>query len=113
MFLAHLHQGRPDGLVAVRVVLHGVAHDVCHLVETAILQLVHGVQDSALHGFQAVVNIRERSIQDDVGGVVEIPLAVHRLRENHFVQARIVMQLFVRILLRDNDIRSIFVNSFV
>ena len=43
VLLAHLHQCCPDGLVAVGVVLHGVTHDVRHLVEAAVFQLVHGV----------------------------------------------------------------------
>ena len=112
VLLSHLHESCADGLVAVRVVLHGVTHDISHLVEAAVLQLVHRVQDTALHGLEAVIHVRESTVEDDVGGVVQVPFAVHRLCENHFVQARLVLCTCVRIFLRDNDFTRIISSFF-
>ena len=86
--LSQLHQGATDGLVTMRVVFHGVAHDVGHLVVPPVLQLVHGVQDTALHRFQSVVNIRKSTVQNDIRSVVQVPFAVHGLRENDFMEIR-------------------------
>ena len=91
VLLTHLHEGRANGLVAVRVVFHRVTHDVGHLVETTVLQFVHRVEDAALHGFQTVVNVGKGAVENDVGGVIQVPFAVHRLRENYLVQTRFVL----------------------
>lgn len=42
-FLAELHEGVADGGVAVRVVLHGIADDVGHLVVASVVESLHGV----------------------------------------------------------------------
>ena len=41
--LAELHEGVADGGVAVRMVLHGVADDVGHLVVASVVESLHGV----------------------------------------------------------------------
>jgi hypothetical protein len=60
----------------MRVILHRVADDVGDLVVTAIFQLIHAVQNAALHGLEAIVNVRHGALQDDVAGVVEEPVAI-------------------------------------
>ena len=65
-FLAQLDQGPEDGLVAVRMVLHGLSHDVRHLGEGAVVHPVHGVQDPSLHRLQAVNYVRYSPLQDNV-----------------------------------------------
>jgi hypothetical protein len=58
------------------VVFHGVADDVGDLVVAAVLELVHGVEDAALDGLEAVVDVGDGALEDDVGGVVQKPVAV-------------------------------------
>ena len=55
--------------------------DVGDLVVAAVVQLVHGVQDAALHGLEAVVEMRDRALEDHVAGVVEEPVAVELVHE--------------------------------
>ena len=50
---------------------HGLADDVGHLVVLAVVDLEEGMQDAALNGLQAVVDLRNRPVLDDVGGVFE------------------------------------------
>ena len=66
----------------MRVVFHRVAHDVRHLVVPAVFELVHAVQDAAVYGLQAVIDVGDGALKDDVAGVIEKPVAiegVHRL----------------------------------
>ena len=51
VFLPQLHQCVLDRRIAVRVVLHGLSHDVGHLVVASVVDDLHGVQDTPLHGF--------------------------------------------------------------
>ena len=75
--LPQLHQRVANGGVAVGVELHGVSHDVGHLVVASVVQPLHGVQDASLHGFQPVVDVGHGALQDDVGGIVQKPVLVH------------------------------------
>jgi hypothetical protein len=65
-----------DGGVAVRVELHRGADDVGDLVEAAVVHVPEGVEDAALDGLQAVVDVRDGAVEDDVARVVEKPVAV-------------------------------------
>ena len=76
--LRHAHQGIVDGQVAMRVVL---AHDIAddpggfHVrAAVGVVQLVHGEQHPAMHRFQAVANVRQRTPDDDAHGVVQVGL---------------------------------------
>ena len=89
VLLPELHDGVRDGSVAMRVVFHRVAHNVGHLVVAAVLQLRHGVQDAALHGFQSIQNVGQGAVEDGVGGVVQIPVLEHRLHIDHILQMRV------------------------
>ena len=64
-------QGAEDGLVAVGMEPHGLADDVGHLVVLSVVDLEEGMQDAALDGLQAVVDLRNRPVLDYVGGVFE------------------------------------------
>ena len=55
-FLTNLHHGIRDGGIPMRVVFHGVSHDVRHLVVSSIFQLAHGVHDTALNGLKTIIN---------------------------------------------------------
>ncbi len=74
--LGHAHEGVVDGGVAVGVVdAHGLADDLGALgVLLVRLQahLVHGVENAAMHGLEAVADVGKRAPDDDRHGVVEI-----------------------------------------
>ena len=70
VFLSEVDQCVLDAGVAVRMVLHRVAHDVGHLGEPSVVGLLHGMQYSALHGLQPVVDIRHRTVQNHIARIV-------------------------------------------
>jgi hypothetical protein len=55
----------------MRVVLHAVANDAVDLDEAAVVLFMEGPEDSALDGLEAVFEIRDSSIPNDVGGIFE------------------------------------------
>ena len=59
------------------VKLHGMAHDVGHLIIAAIVQALHRMEDAALYGFQAIADMRHGTFEDDIRGVVEKPRLKH------------------------------------
>ena len=61
----------------MRVKLHGVSHDVRHLVVASIVEAAHRVQDASLHRFQSIVDVGNGTLQDYVRGIVEKPMLVH------------------------------------
>ena len=65
-FLPELYEGSEDGLVTVRMVLHSLADNVRHLGETAVVHLVHRMEDPSLHGLETVHYIRNGPLEDDV-----------------------------------------------
>ncbi len=77
IFLAQLDEGVADGGIPVGMVLHGVAHHVGHLVETSVVGFLEGVEDAALDGFESVIDVRDRALEDDIGSVIQEPVAVH------------------------------------
>ncbi len=74
--LRKAHQGVVDGLVAVGMVLaHDVADDGGALAiggRGGEAHLAHRVEDAAVHGLQAVADVRQRAADDDAHGVVEV-----------------------------------------
>ena len=65
------------------VVLHGLPHDVGHLVVAAVVDHLHGVENAPLHGFQAVAHMGHGAFQDHVGGVVQEPVLIHARQLAH------------------------------
>ena len=61
----------------MRVILHGMAHDVGHFIIASVVQTIHGVQDAALHRLQSIVEMRDGTLKDDVRGIVKKPVLVH------------------------------------
>ncbi len=70
------HERVADGRVAVRMILHRVADDVGDLDEPAVVLLVQRPQNAPLHRLQAVREIRNGAVADDVAGVIQ-KAAVH------------------------------------
>ncbi len=82
-FLSHLYQGVADRGIAVGVELHGVSHDVCHLIISAVVHALHRVQDAALNGFQTVFYMRDGTVENGIGGIVQKPVLVHAAQVVH------------------------------
>ena len=54
-----------------------MAHDVGHLIISAVIHALHRVKDAALYGFQAVLDMGNGTVEDAVTGVVKEPVLVH------------------------------------
>ena len=83
--LGHAHQGVVDRRVAVGVVLtDDVADDpgalACRAVCRLQAQLLHGVEDAAVHRLQAVADVGQGPADDDGHGVVQVGLRASRPR---------------------------------
>ena len=83
VLLSQLHQRILDRSVAVRVILHGLAHDIGHLVVTTVIDGFHGVQNTPLHRLESVLHVRNGSFQDDIRSVIEEPITVHTRQLAH------------------------------
>ena len=77
VLLPQLHQRVLDRRVAVRVVLHGLTHEVGDLVVTAVVDDLHRMKDTPLDGFQSVLDMRHGAFEDHVRGVVQEPVLIH------------------------------------
>ena len=80
VLLPHLHQRVVDGTVTVGMVQHRRTHDVRHLGETPVVGLFHCVENTTLHRLQAVVDVRHRAVENDIGGIVN-PIVVEHTVE--------------------------------
>ena len=81
------HQRVHDGGVAVRMILHGRADDVGHLDETPVVLLVQRPEDAPLDRLEAVAQIRNGAVANDVGGVIQ-KTAIHAPVQRGFDLAR-------------------------
>ena len=59
------------------VELHGVTHDVGHLVVAAVVHAFHRMENTSLYGFQAILDVGNGTFQDDIRGIVEKPVLIH------------------------------------
>lgn len=82
IFLPEVHHRVADGCITVRVVLHGLSDDICHLIEPSIIHLLHGMHDAALHRFQSIFYCGDGTLENYVAGVVKEPALVHIVDEN-------------------------------
>ena len=57
--------------------LHGVAHDVGHLIISPVVHALHRVKYTPLDGFQSVFDVGNGALQDDIRSVVEEPVLIH------------------------------------
>ena len=84
--LRHAHHGVVNGRIPVRVVLaHHLADDARRLAVRAvrvIAALVHGMDDTAVDGFQAVAHVGQRTADDHAHGVIEVR-AAHLVLDGH------------------------------
>ena len=77
IFLAKLHQGIADRSISVRVVLHGLTDDVGNLVILAVINRLHGMQNTPLNRFETILNRRNSALKYHIGSIVQKPILVH------------------------------------
>ncbi len=93
--LGHQHHGLVAGAVAVRVELaEHVADGARGLLVLGVgvqAEFAHGIDDAPLYRLEAVADMRQRAIQDDVHGIVEVGLLgeVGERAPLHAVQAQV------------------------
>ena len=107
--LAQRDQGAQDGGVAVRMVLHGLAHDVGHLGVAAVVHLGHGVQHAALNRFETVNDVRHGAVQDGVRRIVQVPFLEHA---GQLVLAGVASQQFLKFARRSSVFSQFLVILF-
>ena len=100
VLLSQLHQCVAYGGVAVRVKLHGVSHDVGHLVIPAVVHALHGVQYASLHGLQSVLYVRHGTFQYHIRSIVQEPVLIHAAQVVDGCCVKSVHGLIVRVSLR-------------
>ena len=100
ILLSHLHESVADGSVAVRMELHGVSHDVSHLVEATVVHALHRVENASLHRFQTVLDVGNGTLKNHVGGVVEKPVLIHSAKMMYGGCVETVHRLIVGVLRR-------------
>ena len=86
--LTKLHQGILDRGITVGVILHSLTHDICHLVVATILNTLHSVQDTALHGFQTILQMGHGTLEDNIRGIVQEPVLIHTRKTAHTILCR-------------------------
>ena len=59
------------------VKLHRLPNDVGHLVKSAIIHLLHSMQDPPLHRLQTIIDVWHRPLQNYIRSVVQKVFLVH------------------------------------
>ena len=80
------------------MVLHRQTHDVGHLVEVAVIGLLHGVHDASLHGLEAVLDVGNGALEYHIGGIVEKPVLVHAAQLQFFIFGHLVGGVGLRLV---------------
>ena len=97
----------------MRVELHRVSHDVRHLIISAVIHALHGVQDASLNRLQAVLDVRHGTLQDYVRCVIEEPVLVHSTKMVHRGGVETVHGAVVRVNVRDIIVARLLFSSLV
>ena len=84
----------------MRVELHGVSHDVGHLIISAIVHSFHRVENASLHRFQTVAQMGHGSLQDYVAGVIQEPVLIHAAKMMNRCGIKAVTWFIVGMLFR-------------
>ena len=67
----------------MRVKLHRVSHDVGYLIISPVVHTFHGVQDTSLHGLEAVLDVRNGALEYHIRGIIEKPVLIHATEMMH------------------------------
>ena len=81
-FVCQHHERVANGSIAVRMILHRMADNIGHFDETSVILVMQRPKDAPLHRFQAVRQIRNRAVADDIAGVFEKSAVHARVQAN-------------------------------
>ena len=74
----------------MRVVLHRITDHVCYFIVATVFKLAHGMQNTALHWFQTVGEVRHGTLHDHVAGVIQKVISIHAPQILMLVRATIL-----------------------
>ena len=77
LLLPQLHQSVADGSIAMWMELHGLTHDVGHLIIPSVFHAPHRVQDTSLNRLQSVDDMGHGSLQDYIRRIIQEPVLIH------------------------------------
>ena len=97
--LSQLHQRVADRGVAMRMELHGMAHDVGDLIVTPVVEPSHGMKNTTLHRLESIVDVRHGPLKNHVGGIIQEPILVHAGKMICDVRVILVRNLIARVFL--------------
>ena len=97
--LSQLHQRVADRGVAMRMELHGMAHNVGDLIVTPIVEPPHGMEDTTLHRLESIVDVRHGPLKNHVGGIIQEPILVHAGKMICDMRVILVRNLIARVFL--------------
>ena len=60
-----------------------MTNDVGNFIVASVLHALHGMQYTALHWLKTVFQMRHRTLQDNIRGVVEKPVLIHATEVFH------------------------------
>ena len=75
--LSQLYQSVLDTGIAMGMELHGVTHNVGHLVVATVIHALHGVQYTTLDRLEAIADMRHGTLQNYIRSIVQKPVLVH------------------------------------
>ena len=75
--LSKLYKCIADRSISVGMILHGVAHYVGNLVEPAVIDAFHCVEDTPLNRLKPVKQVGHGTFKYDIRGIVNEPCLVH------------------------------------
>ena len=121
-----MHQRIAYGCIAVGVELHGVPHNVGHLVVASVVQPLHTMEYASLYGLESVVYMGHGTLQDYVRCIIQEPVLVHAgelvFDGIAFGICRLVVRMlffvcryifFVQVFFIDKIVAHIYLNSLM
>ena len=109
--LRHVHHGLVAGRVAVRMKL---ADDIAHRPRRLLgfgrrrhAEIAHGIDDPALHGLEPVADVRQRPVQHNVHGVVQVRLLGELRQRDPFDPLEIQFLFMHRVIPKMSDLNEI------
>ena len=70
------------------VVLHSLTHNISNLVEATILNTLHSVENTTLNRLQAILQMGNGTLKDNIRGIVQEPILVHTRKATHTIVCR-------------------------
>ncbi len=83
VLLSELYERAVNRSVAVRVKLHCFSHDVRYFVVPPVVHSFHGVENSSLHGFQAVAYMGHGAFEYHIACIIQEPAFIHSRKFLH------------------------------